>query len=111
MGAVKLQSESEMAARFSTKEILDIVTADNDFGLSDNESSEEEGEGVYAYLGESRFGSVDVESFRKVALSTLEERDRRTATLCSEASSSDDREEREQLMGKPNMYSRVDVGY
>ena len=54
---------------------------------------------------------MDVESFRVVALSTLEEQDRRTATLCSEASSSDDGEEREQLMGKPNMYFRVDVGY
>ena len=93
-----------MAASFLTKEVLDIVTADDDFGLSDSESSEEEGEGVYAYCGESRLGSVDVESFREIALSTLEERDRRRATLCSEASSSDDGEEREQLMGKPNMY-------
>ena len=56
MGAVKLQSESEMAGRFSTKEVLDIVTADDDFGLCDSESSEEEGEGVCAYRGESRLG-------------------------------------------------------
>ena len=31
--------------RFSTKEVLDIVTADNDFGLSDSDNSEEGGEG------------------------------------------------------------------
>ena len=47
---VKLLSESEMAARFLTKEVL---TVDNDFGLSDSESSEEEGKGIYAYRGES----------------------------------------------------------
>ena len=40
---VKLQSESVMAAR-STEEVLDLVTADDDFRLSDSESSEEEGE-------------------------------------------------------------------
>ena len=39
-----------MMARFSTKEVLDLVTADDDLGLSDSESSEEEGEGIYAYL-------------------------------------------------------------
>ena len=31
MGAVKLQSESGMAARFSTKEVFDLVTTDDDF--------------------------------------------------------------------------------
>ena len=39
MDAVKLQSESVMAARFSTEEVLDLVTADDDFGVSDSESS------------------------------------------------------------------------
>ena len=41
MGAVKLQSESVMAARFSTREVFDLVTADDDFGVSDGESSED----------------------------------------------------------------------
>ena len=41
MGAVKLQSESVMAARFSTKEVFDLVIADNDFGGSDSKSSED----------------------------------------------------------------------
>ena len=83
MGAVKLQSESVMAVRFSTKEVLDLVTADDDFGVSDSESSEEEGEGIYAYRGECRFSSVDVESFQEVAHSRPELRDASPATLCS----------------------------
>ena len=37
-----------MAARFSTKEVLYLVPADDDFGVSDSESSEEESEGIYA---------------------------------------------------------------
>ena len=41
MGVVKLQSESVMAARFSTKEGFDLITADNDFGVSEGESSED----------------------------------------------------------------------
>ena len=40
MGAVNLQSESEKAARFSTEQVLAIVTVDDDFGLSVGESSE-----------------------------------------------------------------------
>ena len=55
MGAVKLQSESVMAARFSTEEVLHLVTAGDDFGVSDSESSEEEGEGIYAYLRITQF--------------------------------------------------------
>ena len=39
-----------------------------------------------------------------------EQRDRSTATLCSKTGSSDDEEEQEQLIGKPNMYVRVDIG-
>ena len=45
---VKLQSESEREERFLTKEGLDVVTADDNFGLYDIESSEEEGKGIYA---------------------------------------------------------------
>ena len=33
IGAVKLQSESVMAATFSIKEVFDLVTADNDLGV------------------------------------------------------------------------------
>ena len=45
------------------------VTADDDFRVSDSESSEEEGKGIYAYHGECSFSSADVESFQEVALS------------------------------------------
>ena len=72
--------------------------------------AEEEGEGIYAYRGESRFSSVDLVSFHEVALSRPEQRDRSTATLCSKTGSSDDEEEQEQFIGKPNMYVRVDIG-
>ena len=41
MGVVNLQSESVMAARYSTKEVFDLVTADDAFGVSDGESSED----------------------------------------------------------------------
>ena len=82
----------------------------NDFGLSDGESSEEKGEGIYAYRGESRFSSVDLVSFHEVALSRPEQRDRSTATLCSKTGSLDGEEEQEQLIGKPNMYVRLDIG-
>ena len=37
---VKLQSESVMAVRFSTKEIFYLGTADDDIGVSDSKSSE-----------------------------------------------------------------------
>ena len=35
MSAVKLQSESVMAARFSTEEALDLLTVDDDFALQE----------------------------------------------------------------------------
>ena len=38
---VKLQSESVMATRFSTEEVFDLVTANDDFGVSDSKSSED----------------------------------------------------------------------
>ena len=54
---------------------------------------------------------VDVTSFQVVALSRPEQRDRSTATLCSKTGSSHDEEEPEQLIGKPNIYYRVNIGY
>ena len=111
MGAVKLQSESVMAARFSTKEVFDLVTADDDFGVSDGDSSEDYGEDIYAYRGEYSFSSVDVESFQEVALSRPELRDASPATLCSVTWSSDEEGEQEQLIGKPNIYVGVDIGH
>ena len=62
MGAVKLQSESVMAARFSTEEVLGLITANDYFVVSDSESSEKKGKGLYAYI----------ERFQEVALSRLE---------------------------------------
>ena len=63
-----------------------------------------------ASSGESRFSSVDLVSVHELALSRPEQRDRSTATLCSKTGSSDDEEEQEQLIGKPNMYVRIDIG-
>ena len=51
--------------------------------------------------------AMDVESFQEEALSRPEQRDRSTAILCSKTGSSDDEEEKEQLIGMPNMYVRV----
>ena len=100
---VNLQYESVIAARFSTEEMLDLVTADDDFGLSDSDSSENEGEGIYASCGERRFSSMDVKSFQEVALSRRELRVPSPATLYCEIESSDDEEEQEQLIRMPNI--------
>ena len=62
---VKLQSESVIAVRFSTEEVLNLVTADDDFGLSDSDSSVEVGEGIYGYSRGHRFSSMDIESFQE----------------------------------------------
>ena len=85
-----------MMARLSTEEISDLVTADDDFGLSDSESSEEEGVGCYAYHGECSFSSVDVDSLQEVALLRPELRDASPITLCSETGSSDEEDEQDQ---------------
>ena len=53
---------------------------------------------------------MDLVSFHEVALSRPEQRDRSTVTLCSKTGSSDDEEELEQLIGKLNMYVRLDIG-
>ena len=53
---------------------------------------------------------MDLVSFHEVALSRPEQRGRSTATLCSKTGSSDDEEEQEQLIGKPNMYGRLYLG-
>ena len=53
---------------------------------------------------------MDLVSFHEVALSRPEQRDRSTTTLCSKTGSSDDEEKQEQLIGKPNMYVRLDIG-
>ena len=53
---------------------------------------------------------LDLVSFHEVALSRPEQRNRSTATLCSKTGSLDDEEEQEQLIGKPNMYVRLDIG-
>ena len=100
---VKLQFESVVAVRFSTEEVLNLVTADDDFGLSDSDSSVEEGEGIYGYSREHSFSSMDIESFQEVALPRPELRDASLATLCSETGSSDDKEEQDN--------ARVEIGY
>ena len=53
---------------------------------------------------------MDLVSFHEVALSRPEQQERSIATLCSKTRSSDDEEEQEQLIGKPNMYVRLGIG-
>ena len=53
---------------------------------------------------------MDLVSFHEVALSRPEQRERSTATLCIKTGSSDGEEEQEQLIGKLNMYVRLDIG-
>ena len=85
-----------------------FTEVDDDFGLSEGESSEEEGKGIYAYCRESRYSSMDLVSFHEVALSRPAQRDRSTATLCSKTGSSDDEEEQEQLISKLCMLAVAD---
>ena len=40
-----------MAARYSVSEAIDLLF-DDDFGLSDSDLSDKEGDGLYAYLGD-----------------------------------------------------------
>ena len=41
-----------MAARYSVSEAIDLLIDDDFDGLSDGDLSEEEGDGLYAYLGD-----------------------------------------------------------
>ena len=43
--------EREMALRYTIEEALQAIL-DDDFGLSDGESSDEEGDDIYGYIGE-----------------------------------------------------------
>lgn len=49
-----------MAKRLTVDEALE-ATLDDDFGLSDGESSDEEGEDTYGYLGEPVLHRTDIE--------------------------------------------------
>ena len=85
------------------------LTADDGFRVSDSESSEEEGKGIYAYRGECSFSSVDIESFQEVALSRPELQDASPATLCSEVQM---RKRSKNSIGKPNnLYVGAEAGY
>ena len=47
---------------------------------------------------------MDLISCHELAFSRPGQQGRSTATLCNKTGSSDDEEEQEQLIGKPNMY-------
>ena len=49
-----------MAARWSVSEAIDLLF-DDDFGLSDDDLSEEESDGLYAYLGDHSLSREAVE--------------------------------------------------
>ena len=54
-----------MAVRFSAKEVLDLITADDGFGVSDSESSKEEGKGVCATVENAVLVAWTSKAFRK----------------------------------------------
>lgn len=49
-----------MATRFTVNEVLEAIF-DDEFGLSDGEPSDEEGEGICGYLGEPVLHRAEVE--------------------------------------------------
>ena len=53
-----------MAARYSVSEAIDLLFDDN-FGLSDGGLSEEEGDGLYAYLGDCSLSRETVEDLSR----------------------------------------------
>ena len=53
-----------MAARYSVSEAIDLLF-DDDFGLSDGDLSEEEGDGLYAYLGDRSLSREAVEDLSR----------------------------------------------
>ena len=54
-----------MAARYSVSESIDLLF-DDDFGLSDGDLSEEEGDGLYAYPGDHSLSREAVEGFQEL---------------------------------------------
>ena len=54
-----------MATRYSDSEVIDLLF-DDDFGLSDGDLSAEEGDGLYAYLGNHSLSREAVEDFREL---------------------------------------------
>ena len=54
-----------MAVRFSTVEFLDLVTADDHIGVSDSESSEEEGEGIMVTMENTVLVAWTSKAFKK----------------------------------------------
>ena len=53
-----------MAARWSVSEAIDLLF-DEDFGLPDDDLSEEEGDGLYAYLGDRSLSREAVEDLSR----------------------------------------------
>ena len=53
-----------MAARYIVSEAIDLLF-DDDFGLSDGDLSEEEGDGLYAYLGDRNLSREAVEDLSR----------------------------------------------
>ena len=49
-----------MASRYTIDEALEAIL-DDDFGLSDGDSSDEEGEDIYGYVGEPVLRRADVD--------------------------------------------------
>ena len=53
-----------MASKFTSGEMVQLLF-EIYFGVSDSESSEEEGDGVYAYAGQQHFDSTEISTFSK----------------------------------------------
>ncbi len=58
-----------MSKLLSTDEVVQLVL-DDEFGFSEGDSSNEEGEGLYAYTGQQHFDSAEVAAFSRGFLAT-----------------------------------------
>ena len=68
MVTLRSNSDRKMASRLSLTEVLEAVLDDDsdDFGLSEDESSEGEDEGIYAYTGQHYMNPEEVASLCRV---------------------------------------------
>ena len=68
MSSVTMVTFRKMASRLSLTEVLEAVLDDNsdDFGLSEDESSEGEDEGISAYAGQHYMNPEEVASLGRV---------------------------------------------
>ena len=87
-----------MASRLSLTEVLEAVLEDDsdDFGLSEDESSEGEDEGISAYAGQHYMDPEEVTSYGRVVAQESDHDSDSADSICL----TDSEEEAEQFQGK-----------